>query len=86
MNDLSKKLSTLDETELSDLYKTVFSTVEGQLVLEDLKNRCSVKTTTYSDSPYRICLNEGMRTVVLTIETRINYKPDMEEKEDGQES
>ncbi len=83
MSELNDKLSTFDEEELSAIYKAVFSTVEGQLVLEDLRNRCSIKTTTFSENPYRTYLNEGMRTVLLNIETRINFEPNLEDQEDG---
>lgn len=86
MSVLSKKLAGFDEAELSALYKTVFSTPEGQLVLEDLRNRCSVKTTSFSENPYRTHLNEGMRTVILNIETRINFEPNLQEIENGQDA
>lgn len=83
MRELNKKLSSFDEVELSAAYKTVFSTVEGQLVLQDLRNRCFFDTMTFSDNPYVTCFNEGKRTVILNIETRINFEPIVEEEEDG---
>ena len=77
MSELNKKLMELDEEQVAQLYKNVFNTPEGQLVLEDLKNRCFIKTSTYHHSmnPQEIAWNEGMRNVVLHISSQINYEP-----------
>ena len=49
-------------------------------VLEDLKNRCYINTTTYTGG--EIHIYEGMRSVVLHIQTQLNYeKPEKESEE-----
>ncbi len=74
-NPLHDKLLTLDEERVAKLYQTVFGSGEGQLVLEDLRNRCFVKTSTFEGFEPISLINEGKRTVVLHIETQINYEP-----------
>ena len=81
MSKLTEILETLNEYEVAGLYKTVFGTTEGQLVLEDLKNRCFVKTSTAHELPHVTYQNEGMRIVVLHIETQINIQPEHNEME-----
>lgn len=70
-----KKIEEMDEFEVAQLYKNMFDTAEAKLVLEDLKNRCFVKTSTAGLTPYETYLNEGMRLVVLHIQTQIDLKP-----------
>ena len=70
-----KKIEEMDEVEVAQLYKTVFDSPEAKLILEDLKNRCYMKTSTAGLTPYETYLKEGMRTVVLHIITQINMKP-----------
>ena len=78
-NPLNDKLQTLDEERVANLYKTVFATEEGQLVLEDLRNRCFIKIPTPTEeSPYTTYFNEGKRSVVLHIESQINYEKSQE--------
>lgn len=72
-----KKLSLLNEEETANLYKNLFSTDTGKLVLEDLKNHCFVKTSTADENPYVTYWHEGMRNVVLHIETKINFQPEV---------
>ena len=78
-NLLQDKLDTLDEEQVAKLYQTVFQSGEGQLVLEDLRNRCYIYTTTSIGMTDYDRLYEGMRTVVLHIQTQLNYeKPEVE--------
>lgn len=82
MSELTKKLFELSEEDLANLYKEVFGAESGRLVLEDLRNRCFVKTSTVNAYPFdagRTATNEGMRTVVLHIDNQINYEPVKEE-------
>jgi hypothetical protein len=73
---LNKILAKMDGDELSRLYMRVFNTPDGQLVLQDLKNRC------YCAVPYIpddveitdqgiLGMRDGMRKVILTIEARL---------------
>lgn len=80
MTDETKKLMGLSEEELATLYKQLFNNDTGKLVLEDLRNRCFVKTSTANESAYKTFLCEGMRSVCLYIETNISYEPPMEEQ------
>ena len=64
---LFDKLKELDPQQLANLYKTVFDNADAKLVLEDLKNRCFY----YAPLPFgeQGMRSEGMRQVVLTIES-----------------
>lgn len=78
MNELQKKLSTLNEEQVAQIYKNVFNTPEGKLVLQDLKNRGYY----YIPLPLGQAGDraEGIRMGVIHIETQINYEK--EEKPD----
>ncbi len=81
MFNLTDKLMELDEETVANLYKQTFSSVEAQLVLEDLKNRSFVKTALpYGQEGDRA---EGMRQVVLHVESQLNYKPEDPTKEES---
>jgi len=89
MADLTDKLFDLTEEDLANVYKRIFDTADGQLMLEDLKNRCYVKSSSaqYGDiiipHPFSNYFNEGMRSVVLHILSQINYKPKTEGEGDA---
>jgi hypothetical protein len=60
----------------------VFNSDDGQLVLEDLRQRCYIYAPTLHDNPQVTAAHEGMRSVVLMIETRLKPmepQPDKEE-------
>lgn len=78
-NEILKKLFELPAEEKAQLYKDIFSTTAGKLVLEDLRCRCFV----YEPLPFgqEADRAEGRRQVVLHIETQLNYEPE-EKKED----
>lgn len=74
--ELQEKLGEMSDDELSRIYRNLFESPEGRLVLEDLRNRCyCYSTTALGDN---IELNEGMRSVVLHIETQINKRGEYE--------
>jgi hypothetical protein len=79
MSEVTKKLMKMDEFEVSQLYKNIFGTPGGVLVLEDLKNRCFIKTSTAHELTHVTYQNEGMRTVALHIQTQIDMKPEESE-------
>ncbi len=81
MSELTEKLETLNQHEVATLYKTVFNSMDGQLVFEDLKNRCYAKTSTFGKDNDMTNRNEGMRSVILHIDTQLNDKPDVEKNE-----
>ena len=72
---LNDKLFDFNEDQMSDVYKNLFLTAEGQLVLEDLKNRCYYKMTSFTGDNSRSNFNEGMRSVVLHIISQITHEP-----------
>lgn len=74
-NPLRDKLRTLNAEELANLYKTIFTSEAGQLVLEDLRNRSFYYIPTFECS-YGKDAAEGMRNIVMSIETQINYEPE----------
>ncbi len=84
MPSIEEKLVRLSGQELSRVYQNVFNSDEGQIVLEDLRNRCYVKIPTFSGEDLnnlhsRMMINEGARSVFLHIETQLN--PITEEKQ-----
>jgi uncharacterized protein with von Willebrand factor type A (vWA) domain len=77
MDAMIKKLSEMDSDELAQIYKSVFGSPEGKLILQDLKNRCYFYTPTYQHQNPDAA--EGMRNVVMNIESQINYESPVEE-------
>lgn len=79
MRRLMDRLEGLSPDELARVYKEVFSTDAGQLVLEDLRNRCFVKLPTAAQNKavdsHQLALREGMRSVYLHIETQMTGPP-----------
>jgi hypothetical protein len=79
MNALTKTLQEKYDSKekLQRLYMEVFNTSSGQLVLEDLRNRCYAKLPLISDpmdptsDPIRIAEKDGKRSVVLHIESML---------------
>ena len=74
MSVLTDKLMELKEEEIINLYKRVFDSEDAQLMLEDLKNRCYVNVTSFTGDRQGD-FNEGMRSVILHIQTQLDYKP-----------
>jgi hypothetical protein len=88
MKEIEKKVSGMTDQEISQVYKNVFDSDGGKIVMEDLKRTFFVRTSTAyilneikqlvhvsSDILQR---NEGMRIPVLYIEQKINYDPSEE--------
>jgi hypothetical protein len=83
---MKKELAILEEMndeQLNALYTRLFSTDDGALVLEDLRQRCfnylpEVPPNGQVD-PYRTHVNVGMRSVLVMIETRLEPQPKGEE-------
>lgn len=81
-NPQSNKLAELTEEQIAGLYKRVFETTEGQLVLEDLRFRSFVYVPTFEGDAQKGIFNEGKRSTVLHIESQIAYVPKPERKDD----
>lgn len=74
---ISEKHSSLTLKQMSQVYRNVFGTVDGQLVLEDLKSRCFayVPEDFGAEKDRDVFINIGKRAVLLTIETQLKpYK------------
>ena len=75
MNSLQKQLLSFDEERLQRLYMAVFNTNDGQLIFQDLKNRAFFHVPFVVDQdrvdPYKIAWRDGMRSVILHIETML---------------
>ena len=75
MNALQSKLSELNEEQKIRLYNNVFGSLEGQLILEDLKMRAfwyistadKSATTPTAAFASEVILNEGARRLLLEI-------------------
>lgn len=88
MNELWKKVAELNEKgreeELANLYKNLFSTPEGELVLEDIKMKGYFYAPTPLGEHGQRC--EGMRQVILSIFSQLNYeKPPPEDNMESEE-
>jgi hypothetical protein len=57
-------------------YQTVFNSEAGQRVLEDLRKTCFYYDTTLNELPHVMAHSEGLRNVVLHIETKLKLTPD----------
>lgn len=65
INDRNIKLNKFTEEDLDNLYLRVFQGADGELVLQDLANRCHV----YNVAPDQFL--EGQRSVWLSIQSRL---------------
>jgi len=61
-------------SEKQQLYHRVFDGEDGQAVLEDLKRRCFVKTTTYDPDAMKMGINEGRRSIYVYITNLIEME------------
>ena len=65
INDRNLKLAKFTEDDLNKLYLRVFSSADGELVMQDLANRSYVFTHTNRE------LEEGQRAMWLSIQSRL---------------
>lgn len=65
--------------ETRQLYKEVFTTVQGQMVLEDMGLRFCEHSSTFSVEPNETAYREGQRTVVLFIKSMLRDQKQLEE-------
>ena len=65
--------------ETRQLYKEVFTTVQGQAVLEDMGLRFCEHSSTFSVEPNETAYREGQRTVVLFIKSMLRDQKQLEE-------
>jgi hypothetical protein len=64
----------VNEIERHDLYKMVFDSPNGQLILTDLADRHRIFQTTFvTNDPYATAFNEGRRAVILDLIRFINH-------------
>ncbi len=68
INDRQIKLGRLTESDTDKLYLRVFSSEDGELVLQDMANRCYVSETTNGEY---IQFYEGMRALYMSIISRL---------------
>ena len=80
INDRNIKLGQFTEKDLDQLYLRVFNSADGELVMQDLANRCYVFEITEND------LQEGMRAAWLSIQSRLRGAVAVKKEEvaDGQ--
>ena len=73
--DEIKDLKKMDDEALDRLYMRLFSSDDGRLVLEDLRNRCFSYAPTVPEggdiNALRTHYNEGRRSILIMIETRL---------------
>ena len=61
----------MDEAQIHSLYMSVFENPNGQLVLEDLRQRCFANAPTIGKDAFETYSNEGKRSVLLHILTML---------------
>lgn len=71
--------------ELKKKYMRVFSTDDGQEILEDLKQRGCFYTTTFASTAEDALVGEGRRQMILHIETMLMPFEAEQNTPDGQE-
>ena len=62
-----------------ELYKEVFTSVQGEQILEDLGVRFCEHSSTFSVDPNETAYREGQRTVVLFIKSMLRDHKQLEE-------
>jgi len=65
--------------ETIELYKEVFTTVQGEQVLEDMGVRFCEHSSTFSSDPCETAYREGQRTVLLFIKSMIRDRKPLED-------
>ena len=68
-----------NQNELIELYKSVFTTKDGERVLEDMGVRFCELSSTFSNDPCETAYREGQRTVLLFIKSMIRDRKPLEE-------
>ena len=58
--------------ELKARYKALFESDDGEVVLDDLRNRFYIFRPTFSDLPHEQAYCEGQRTVVLFLQSMLS--------------
>ena len=64
--------------DIIELYKEVFTSVQGEQVLEDLGVRFCEHSSTFSTDPCETAYREGQRTVLLFIKSMIRDRKPLE--------
>jgi len=75
INDLNIKLAKFDDEALDQLYLRVFTSNDGELILQDLANRAFVYEPTENDK------ETGMRALWLSIQSRLQSAVAPKQKE-----
>ena len=65
--------------DIRELYKEVFTSVQGERILEDLGVRFCEHSSTFSVDPNETAYREGQRTVVLFIKSMLRDQKQLEE-------
>ena len=61
--------------DLKTVYKQIFATDEGKIVLNDLAQRCHFFGITFAESTNEVIYKEGQRSVVLFLNNMIKDTP-----------
>ena len=65
--------------DIIQLYKTVFTSEDGQRILDDLGVRFCEHSTTFSADPCETAYREGQRTVLLFIRSMLRDRKQLED-------
>ena len=69
--------------DLKACYKTVFSTNDGKIVMDDLAKRFHVASPVWSADPYETAFRDGQRTVVLFLNQQMQDRKALEQTTTG---
>lgn len=61
--------------EMKENYKLIFKSDEGQIVFNDLQQRCHIFATTHTENTHETAFREGQRSVVLFLINMLSDKP-----------
>ena len=62
-----------------ELYKTIFTSEDGERILSDLGVRFCEHSTTFSADPHETAYREGQRTVVLFIRSMLRDRKQLKD-------
>lgn len=68
--ELNKRAKAASKTITA--YRRLFSTEDGQIVLQDLMSSCFLTRSTIGTTPYETYYNEGARAIVLRLIQQAN--------------
>ena len=61
----------MSQNDLRETYKTLFSSSDGRIILEDLQKRYFILGSTFHNDSHETAYCEGQRTVILFLQSML---------------